>query len=104
MQEQQWRNCPLTKSLKVMEADDPDARIYLTPDNADRFAEATAMYRFYDLLHRNEYRPVAAIRFHRHGEHFVRVYFQRLHETSFETSSADMGTGRVPDEILTEVT
>jgi hypothetical protein len=86
-----------------MEADDPDAQKYLTPDNVNRFAAATAMYRFYDLLHRNDYRPVAAIRFHRLGESFVRVYFQQLHETSFERR-ADVEGVRASDGVLAGAT
>ena len=104
MQEHSWRNCPLSKSLKLMEADDPDAQKYLIPDNAHRFAEATGMYRYYELLHRNEYRPVAAIRFQRLGESFVRVYFQRLHDTSFETSRSEIEAVRAGDRVLTGAT
>lgn len=88
MQEKEIKVCPLTRYLKLIEADHQDAQLYLKPENANRFAEVTNMYRFHDLIHRDEYRPVAVIRFHRHGESYVRVYFQQLQETSVETNCA----------------
>lgn len=83
MHEQDLKKSALTKFLPILDAETQTAEIYLREENAGKFAEVTDTFRLYDLLHRDEYRPVAAIRFHRNGESAVRVYFQKLHETEF---------------------
>lgn len=81
--------CGLTRFLPIFDAENQSAEIYLSEKNANRFAEVTDTYRLHDLLHRDEYRPVAAIRFHRNSHAFVRVYFQQLHDTQFDVAPAE---------------
>ncbi|MBD3676173.1 MAG: hypothetical protein HUJ26_21900 [Planctomycetaceae bacterium] len=94
MQEQELRYCPLVKSLRVMPADDPRAQIYLKSEHYGEYVEVTDMFRLHDLLHRDEYQPVAILRFHQLGEDFVRVYFRQLHTTEFLETSGGSSSDR----------
>ena len=81
MQEQELRYCPDVKCLKAFRADDPEAQVYLKPENYRQYVEVSDMYLLHELLHRDEYQPVAVVRFRSLGENFVRVYFQQLHSS-----------------------
>lgn len=84
MHEHDLKKSSLTKFLPVIEADDRRAELLLREEKVNEFAEVSDTFRLFDLLHRDEYRPLAAIRYHDDRESFVRVYFQRLHETEFD--------------------
>ena len=99
MQEQELRYCPDVKYLKVMCADDPEAQVYLRNDNYQAYVEVSDMFRLHDLLHRDEYEPVAVVRFHRCGEQFVRVYFRLLHNTDFEKAIKTSEGNRHQDRL-----
>ncbi|MEX0703504.1 MAG: hypothetical protein WD069_15525 [Planctomycetales bacterium] len=63
--------------LPVFEASDPQANRITDTAHADDVAEAADMMRVQELLHRTEYRPIAAVRAPAEGPDCVRVYFQR---------------------------
>ena len=100
MLEQELCYCPLVKSLRVMSADDPDAQVYLKSENYEKYVEVTDMFRLHDLLHRDEYRPVAVLRFHRLGEDFVRVYFRQTHNSELREATGDFEDSRTRLEQL----
>lgn len=84
MREQGLKHSWLTTFLKTIDSDDRDAEVFLKSENAEKYVEASDLYRLHDLLHRDEYQPVAVIRFLRNGETTIRVYFQQLHTTQFD--------------------
>ena len=101
MIEQDLKKCALTRFLTIIDEDNEIADLYLREENSARFAEVTDTVRLHDLLHRDEYRPVAAIRCHNDSEIFVRVYFQQLHETQFDdTTSAPQRLSNRPRQSL----
>ena len=72
---------PVMQSVPVMEGDDEVAQLFLDNSNACEFAEAVDAIRLYELLHRDEYRPVAVVRNSTDGLATIRVYFRQLHES-----------------------
>lgn len=78
MQLQDLRKIHELKDLPILEDSDPRAVEIAAPRNFRDIAEAENTIRAYDLLHRNEYLPLAAIRSAGPQPDRVRVYFRRL--------------------------
>ena len=82
MSEQDLKNHPSTRSLVVIEASDRRAKRYVCEESMCQYAEVTDTIRLSELLHRDEYHPVAAIRHPNDVSPYIRVYFRQLHSTS----------------------
>lgn len=80
MERDLYRN-PSTQSLPVIDEDDQRAQRCLCASRICEFAEASDSIRLFELLHRDEYEPVAAVRHRTDGCPTIRVYFRKLHET-----------------------
>ena len=72
--------------LPVFEAHDPEVAWIIDNERAFEIAEAENPVRACELLHRSEYRAVAAIRFGSGADEQVRVYFERLDDDSPQTN------------------
>lgn len=73
MNEAALRRIPRLENLPIFDADSEEARDILNRAPAE-LAEAGNTVRLHDILHRAEYKPLAAVR--KNGE--VRVYFETL--------------------------
>lgn len=81
MQTEDLHHLPELEDVPVLQEDDPIAVRIISPEQALRVAEATDVIRARELLCRDEYEVLAAVRFRRnHGEQ-VRVYFSRIHDS-----------------------
>ncbi|MCC7424775.1 MAG: hypothetical protein IT428_31275 [Planctomycetaceae bacterium] len=70
------------KDLAILDASDPAAAMLTSPFHACDIAEADNTVRLFELLHRDEYRPVCGIRTGTGAASQIRVYFRRIHVTS----------------------
>jgi hypothetical protein len=77
MKELDLKRIPLLKNLPVFDASSREARDILNRP-ASELAEACDSIRVHDILHRSEYKPLAAVR--EDGQ--VRVYFEILDHAS----------------------
>jgi hypothetical protein len=78
MNEADLKAIPELKHLQVLDEHHPAVRFLLDDMSSDLVAEATDTVRLFELLHREEYQPIAAVRFTEDGTREVRVYFQLL--------------------------
>lgn len=69
----------MTKSLPVYEVDDPDGEPYHCLNEVRTYVEASNSVRLRELLRREHYRPVAAVKHHDGRGVCIRVYFLALH-------------------------
>lgn len=67
-------------ALPRYDAGDPEAASLVSGASAFEVAEAEDMIRLQDLLHRDEYQPLAVVRFPESTPETVRVYFRLLDE------------------------
>jgi hypothetical protein len=81
LNERDLKKNPSTQSLPVIDEHDCHANRYLDDDSVFKYAEASDSIRLFELLHRDEYEPVAAVRGRTGGSSFIRVYFRQLHGT-----------------------
>ena len=71
MDELMLRKIPALKDLPILDADD-DRACALVARSVCELAEVDDPVRLHDILHRAEYRPLAAVR----GKEGIRVYFE----------------------------
>lgn len=71
MDEQMLTRIPALNDLPILDADDDRARTLLGRSVCE-LAEVDDPVRLHDILHRAEYRPLAAVR----GKDGIRVYFE----------------------------
>lgn len=76
MHEADMQAVPELKQLPILDEHDPRARRLTDESSAEVVAEAADTVRLFDLLHRDEYQPIAAVRFLKPES--VRVYFRLL--------------------------
>lgn len=69
------------KNLPILDEDEPSAKTITEGSSAYSVAEAEDMTRLHDLLHRDEYRPLVAIRYRQKRGKCICVYFTRLDDT-----------------------
>lgn len=77
MRETDLKAVPKLSQLAILDEDDAAARRLTVEFSAGEIAEAADTVRLFDLLHRDEYEAVAAVRFRKPGPE-VRVYFRLL--------------------------
>jgi hypothetical protein len=82
MDEQMLRRIPALKHLPILDEADEEA-LELTHRSVCELAETDDPVRVYDILHRAEYKPLAAIR----GEAGIRVYFEMRNHAGVNASS-----------------
>ena len=75
MKEQDVKLIPQLKDLPVFDEEDPRAQQIASGTATFDVAVAEDTIRLHDLLHRHEYRPLGAVRFHREQNETVCVYF-----------------------------
>jgi len=76
MDEQMLERIPTLKDLPIFEADSDEARA-LAERSVCELAEACDAVRVHDILHRSEYKPLAAVR----DAGQIRVYFEIRNHT-----------------------
>ena len=81
MEEAEIRAIEALKGLPIFDDGDPSATSIIGHASATSIAEAEDALRLRELLHRNEYKPVAGIRYRRANGMLVYVYFARLDDT-----------------------
>lgn len=81
MEETEIRAIEALRGLPIFEDGDPSATSIIGDASATSIAEAEDTLRLHELLHRNEYKPVAGIRKRRSIGTCVYVYFARLDDT-----------------------
>lgn len=62
--------------VPVFTTDDDAVSAFCDPSRLIEIAEAVDTHRLFDLLHRDEYRPIGIVRFDDGGHEAARVYFQ----------------------------
>jgi hypothetical protein len=78
MNEADLKAIPELDQLQVLDQDHPAVRSLLADTTSEIVAEATDTVRVFELLHRDEYLPIAAVRFAEGGSVGIRVYFKLL--------------------------
>lgn len=78
MREADLKTIPELQQLPFLDLDDPEARSLTAGTSPTVIAEAVDTVRLYELLHRDEYEAVAAVRFREPEPDSVRVYFRLL--------------------------
>jgi hypothetical protein len=82
MDEQVLKKIPALNGLPILDAKDERARA-LVARSACELAEVNDPVRLHDILHRTEYRPLAAVR----GKDGIRVYFEIRNHTAVSCDS-----------------
>lgn len=80
--ESDLRAIPELKSLQILDEDHPAARLLASPASANVIAEAANTVRLFELLRRDEYLAIAAVRFRMENSPDIRVYFQLRQATN----------------------
>ena len=75
MRESDLKLIEALQDLPMLSPDDPYAAGIADPAAAARIAAADDLVRLHDLLYRDEYRPIAAVRYGSETDQ-VRVYFE----------------------------
>jgi hypothetical protein len=75
MKEQDVRSIPQLRDLPVFDEEDPRAQQITSGTASFDITAAEDTVRLHDLLHREEYRALGAVRFHREQNDTVCVYF-----------------------------
>jgi hypothetical protein len=80
MQEAEVKAVPELQQLPILDERDPLAQSLMDATSAGVIAETVDTLRLFELLHRAEYRPVAAVRFEEAEAETesIRVYFRLL--------------------------
>ena len=65
-------------NIAILSSDDPRAEELMQTGRSREVAEAVDTFRLFDLLHRDEYEPLAIVQFGTASEGEVKVYFARL--------------------------
>lgn len=78
MHESELRAIEELEELPLFDEDDPAIEDLIAETSADSIAEVEDTVRLHELLHRNEYQALAAVRFRETQQESIRVYF-RLH-------------------------
>jgi hypothetical protein len=78
MDEADVKAIPELEQLQILEQDHSAARFLIAGTYANTIAEATDTVRLFELLHRDEYQPMAAVRFREPEPVSIRVYFRLL--------------------------
>ena len=78
MDEADLKAIPQLAHLQILDEDHPAVLTLVGTRAADLIAEAADTGRLFDLLHRDEYQPIAAVRFRRQDSEGIRVYFRLL--------------------------
>jgi hypothetical protein len=80
MKESEIRVIDALKDLPILDEDDPTAQP-IVENRVASVAEVGDAVRLHELLHRNEYRPLAGIRYRRGEQENICIYFRRLDDT-----------------------
>ena len=75
MKEEEVKSVPQLQDLPVFDEEDPRAAEIANGTATFDIAAAENTVRLHDLLHREEYRPLGAVRFHREPNDTICVYF-----------------------------
>lgn len=78
MHEDELKAIPALTELPVFDEEDAFARLLASPSEVFEIAEVEDIVRLHDLLHRDEYKPVGAVRYRRHDFERVCVYLVRM--------------------------
>lgn len=81
MTESEIRAIETLNDMPILDEDDPSAKSITSESAALNVAEAEDTMRLHELLHRDEYRPLAAVRYRRAEGDSICVYFSRLDDT-----------------------
>lgn len=77
------QHIPELANIPVLDQHDPRAAAIITPEQSLKFAEADSVIRARELLCRDEYQVIAAVRFLTDDVEYVRIYFARIHDDEF---------------------
>jgi len=77
MEEKFLQTHPATRSVPIFDETDWIADFLNSEKIVESLAEASDTIRMHDLLHRNDYRPIAAVRTWKGNSQQVRLFFQR---------------------------
>lgn len=81
MHENDLKAIPELRELPVFEEGDSFAQMIASRAEALEIAEVDDPVRLHDMLHRDEYQPVGAVRYRRHDRERICVYLARMDHT-----------------------
>ena len=94
MNEASLKAIPKLDQLQILDQDHPASRLLVAQSSANVIAEAIDTFRLFDLLHREEYQPIAAVRFVEADSTKIRVYFHLLDQDQRSNPEGDVRVNR----------